>query len=278
MYRIKMSLFVCGLFLFGMTLEVAGQEKAGTEEESASEKAAIDETRLSDEEKEVVALVRKFRELGRAVKYGEAVPLFGGELRRMVTPEFLKHVLDMVAEQKGSWKSEKITEVTKQGDNFVIQLVAEYENGDLEITFASNATPEIIALSFVLDPPPELATMATEFVELNEKEEYEEAVNMFDDVMKGLIPPESLKQGAENLKTALGELEDYGEMHYMPGPGVDVILVYLKYERARMVLQLAFNEQKQIAGWYVGPADAAARAALLEGQSSNQQESAEEEP
>ena len=242
------------LILIALFLVLAGHVTAQNSTMPGKEPVAIDESKLNAQEMKQLTHIRQFADLVHAGKYKESGTFFSQATRPHFTAEYIEHSWKLVVESMGDWKSDVVTETTYQGELFVVIVVCRFENGDVKQVYGSDETPLLAGFRYQLEPPDEFRSLATEFLELVDKEEFEEATNMFDTVMKGLMSAARLKQGSENLGTTYGTFVQNGGMRYSPMPGgIHAITVTLEFERGKVDFILSFNDKKEIAGWMVIP-------------------------
>ena len=96
--------------------------------------------------------------------------------------------------------------------------------------------------------------LAEEFVKLLINEEYEKAVQSFDDTMKDVLPSDKLENVWQNLITQVGHYKKQLGIRQTKEQGYDIVYVACEFEKDNADIKIVFNNAKEIAGlWFVPP-------------------------
>ena len=104
----------------------------------------------------------------------------------------------------------------------------------------------------------EPAERAAQVLDQLDAGQYEEVAATFDAQMAAAMDAATLGQVWESLPQQLGALQSRGEPVASRQEGHDVVVVPVQYERAAANVSLAFNDEGQLAGLFVQPAEAPA--------------------
>jgi hypothetical protein len=99
----------------------------------------------------------------------------------------------------------------------------------------------------------DLSSRASEFVAFLSDENYESAVNMFDETMTSAMPEKKLEEVWQSLLSQVGSFQSREETQKKEIPGYDVYIIPCHFERASLKTQIAFDKQGKIAGLYFLP-------------------------
>lgn len=105
--------------------------------------------------------------------------------------------------------------------------------------------------------PEELVTQAKEFVDLLVKGGFEKAWKNFDSVMTKAMPPEKLEEVWKSLIAQVGSFKKQVGVRTQTLPEYEIVFITCKFEKASIDVKVVFNMEKQIAGLWFAPAQAA---------------------
>lgn len=95
--------------------------------------------------------------------------------------------------------------------------------------------------------------MAEQFVKLLINEEYEKAVQSFDDTMKDALPADKLASVWQNLITQVGPYKKQLGVRQTKEQGYDIVYVTCEFEKNNADIKVVFNNAKEISGLWVVP-------------------------
>jgi lipopolysaccharide biosynthesis regulator YciM len=96
--------------------------------------------------------------------------------------------------------------------------------------------------------------LAEQFVKLLINEEYEKAIQSFDDTMKNTLPSDKLEIAWQNLITQVGHYKRQLGVRQTKEQGYDIVFVSCEFEKNNADIKIVFNNTKEIAGlWFVPP-------------------------
>lgn len=98
-----------------------------------------------------------------------------------------------------------------------------------------------------------LEKMTRDFVNLLVKEDFNEAVENFDDTMKTALPVEKLKEAWNALPAQLGPFEKQLDSRKEKIAEYDVVYVTCKFQKDFCDVKVVYNNQKQISGLFFVP-------------------------
>ena len=85
--------------------------------------------------------------------------------------------------------------------------------------------------------------------------EYEEVSSHFDDKVKASLSTEQLKQVWEGLAQQVGAFQSSKGMTTEESQGYQVVTNKLEFEKSTIGLRLAYNEDNQVSGFFLVPAE-----------------------
>ena len=110
----------------------------------------------------------------------------------------------------------------------------------------------ITSTLFSCGPKNDSVDMAKTFVELLTKGDYRNAIQDFDDTMKGAMPPEKLEESWQSLLGQVGSFKKQVSTKEVREQGFGVVYVTCEFERGTINIKVVFNSEKQISGlWFV---------------------------
>ncbi|MFQ5709022.1 MAG: alpha/beta fold hydrolase [bacterium] len=101
--------------------------------------------------------------------------------------------------------------------------------------------------------PKEVVKRAREFVTLLAQEDFETAVQGFDETMKNALPPQKLQDLWRSLQSQLGAFQHQGAVKATKVQQYDVIFVTCNFAKDSLNTKIAFDQNKQIAGLFFVP-------------------------
>ncbi len=98
-----------------------------------------------------------------------------------------------------------------------------------------------------------ITALATEFVELLEKEDFSGAVKNFDSTMKKAVSPEKLQEIWKSLIAQVGPFKKQVGIRTEKVSQYDIVYVKCEFEKSPLDVKVVFNNAKQIAGLFFVP-------------------------
>jgi len=109
----------------------------------------------------------------------------------------------------------------------------------------------------VESPSTNLISSATQFVDLLVKEDFTGAVARFDSTMKSVLPEEKLREVWLTLQKQAGSFKQRLRARADTAGGYDMVFVTCHFEGADLDAKVVFNAERQIAGLFFVPSQAA---------------------
>ncbi|HSF40989.1 MAG TPA: alpha/beta fold hydrolase [Thermoanaerobaculia bacterium] len=103
---------------------------------------------------------------------------------------------------------------------------------------------------------PDLTAAATAFVNHLVKGEYEAAARPFTETMRGAAPPEKLGEIWKAIQTQMGAFQRIAGTRVEPMGGFQSVFVTSEFAGATVDLQVTFDSEGRIAGFFVRPTEA----------------------
>ena len=101
---------------------------------------------------------------------------------------------------------------------------------------------------------PELKAQAEEFVELLVQEDFSRAAESLDSVMKGVIPPDKLREAWKALVAESGGYQRRIASRTEKLQQYDIVFVTCEFEKRVRDIKVVFNNAGEITGlWFVPP-------------------------
>lgn len=100
---------------------------------------------------------------------------------------------------------------------------------------------------------PDLTGPAKDFVGMLANGDYANAVEKFDETMKGVMPVETLAQAWQSVLEKTGPFEKISGIGQRKEQGYDVVLVTCQFENTQMDVKVVYNDKKEISGLWFQP-------------------------
>jgi hypothetical protein len=99
----------------------------------------------------------------------------------------------------------------------------------------------------------DLSFQASKFITLLSLEEFKAAEDMFDEIMKTVLPEEELKRVWQSIQAQAGPFKSQGAIQKEKIQDFDVVYVICQFEKVSLHSQITFNGKGKIAGLYFIP-------------------------
>jgi hypothetical protein len=183
-------------------------------------------------------------------------------MKSAFTPEKLRAAWGEIAKQLGAFRRLGEPQMLKDGPNEeydVVVIRGEFERGKVKFIVAYNQSRQISGLITNLLPE-EVAdssqpkAAAKEVLDLLVRREFAALVEKFDSAMKDGLPVEKLKELWESVSVQAGAYKRHIASQATKQQGLIIVDVRCEFDRGDLVIRVAFNQQQQIGGLYVLPA------------------------
>ena len=106
----------------------------------------------------------------------------------------------------------------------------------------------------------DINALASDFIALLVKEDFESASEYFDADMLKALPQDKLGEIWGQLKDQVGAYQDELSRKQEVTDGYDVIIVTTQFEKSPLNIRMVFNSDKRISGLFFQPAESASAA------------------
>lgn len=187
---------------------------------------------------------------------------FDANMKAAFTPEKLRATWREMARQLGAFKRLGEPQTLKDGPNEeydVVMIKGEFERGKVNFIVAYNQARQISGLRVNLlaeeiADSARLKAAAKEVVDQLVRGEFTAVAGKFDGTMKAALPPEKLKEWLDSVSAQAGAYKRHVASQATKQLGFNVVDVRCEFERGELIIRVAFNQQQQIGGLYILPA------------------------